>query len=227
MPDKISPGRARPNTTAGRTRRSIRLARQARTAAHTREGMLHAAAQALARRGLEATTMREIAREAGYTVPSLYAYFDGKQDIIEALLQQMGDQLTRTFTDPMPAGLTFPQKLELLLQRQLEFGQEWREAFKVIFAAKVKKSLGGMSRQPSFAGPYVDSLSRWLKEASRPEDLGGYEVDELAGMLQGILHATFDRWLRTRQPRRLADRASSIADLLLYGLRSQGRAAER
>ncbi len=189
--------------------------------------MLHAAAQAFARHGLEATTMREIAGEAGYTVPSLYAYFNGKQEIIEALLQQIGEQLTRTFTDPMPSGLAFPQKLELLLQRQLEFGQEWREAFKVIFAAKVKKDHGGISRQPSVAGPYLESLIRWLKESSRPEDLGGYEADELACMLQGILHATFDRWLRTRQPRRLADRASAITCLLLYGLLSERRPADR
>src|ERR1700731_4056808 len=109
MHDKIVSGRAQLNTTAGGTRPGTRQARQARSAAHTREGMLHAAAQALARHGLEATTMQEIAHEAGYTVPSLYAYFNGKQEIIEALLQQMGEQLTMTFTDPMPVGLTFPQ----------------------------------------------------------------------------------------------------------------------
>ena len=189
--------------------------------------MLHAAAQALARHGLEATTMQEIAREAGYTVPSLYAYFNGKQEIIEALLQQIGEQLTRTFTDPMPPGLAFPEKLELLLERQLEFGQEWREAFKVVFGARRKKDHGGISRQPSFAEPYLESLSRWLKEASLPEDLGGYEVDDLACMLRGILQATFDRWLRTRQPRRLADQASSITHLLLYGLLSERRPARR
>src|SRR5258708_2400414 len=227
MHDKIASGRARIKTTSGRTKPITRRARQARSAAHTRDGMLHAAAQAFARHGLEATTMREIAGEAGYTVPSLYAYFNGKQEIIEALLHQMGEQLTRTFTDPMPGGLTFPQKLELLLQRQLEFGQEWREAFKVIFAAKVKKDHGGIPGQPSFADPYLESLSCWLKQASRPEDLGGYEADELACMLQGILHATFHRWLRTRQPRRLADRAPSIADLLLYGVLSEGRPAGR
>jgi AcrR family transcriptional regulator len=227
MHDKIMSGRARMKTTAAQTRPVTRQARQARSAAHTREGMLHAAAQALAHHGLEATTMQEIAREAGYTVPSLYAYFNGKQEIIEALLQQIGEQLTRTFTDPMPPGLAFPQKLELLLQRQLEFGQEWREAFKVIFAAKAKKDHAGMPRQPSFAGPYLESLSRWLKEASRPEDRGGYDVDELACMLQGILHATFDHWLRTRQPRCLADRASSITSLLFYGLLSDRRSARR
>src|SRR5579872_6394343 len=190
-------------TTAGQTRRITNQARQ------VREGMLHAAAQAFARHGLQATTMQAIAREAGYTVPSLYAYFNGKQEIIEALLQQMGEQLNRTFSDPMPAGLTFPQMLELLLQRQLEFGQEWREAFKVIFAAKAKKE------------PYVESLRRWIKDVSRPEDLGGYDVDEFACMLQGILHATFDKWLRSHQPPRLADRASSITHLLFYGVLSE------
>jgi AcrR family transcriptional regulator len=221
MRDKIVSARPLVKTTAGQTRRITHQAQQ------VREGMLHAAAQALARRGLEATTMRDIAREAGYTVPSLYAYFNGKQDIIEALLQRMGEQLTRTFTDPMPAGLTFPQMLELLLQRQLEFGQEWREAFKVVFAAKLRKNHSGISRQRSFPDPYLDSLSRWLKDVSRPGDLGGYEVDEFACMLQGILHATFDQWLRTPQPPRLADRASSITHLLFYGVLSERRPARR
>jgi AcrR family transcriptional regulator len=209
MRDKILSARPLVKTTAGQTRRITNQAQQ------VRDGMLHAAAQAFARRGLEATTMQDIAREAGYTVPSLYAYFNGKQDIIEALLQRMDEQLTRTFTDPMPAGLTFPQMLELLLQRQLEFGQEWREAFKVIFAAKAKKE------------PYVQSLSRWISDVSRPEDLGGYEVEEFASMLLGILHATFDRWLRTRQPPRLAERASSITHLLFYGVLSERRPARR
>jgi AcrR family transcriptional regulator len=221
MRDKITPARPRTKANAGPTRRSTHQAQQ------VREGMLHAAAQALARRGLEATTMQEIAREAGYTVPSLYAYFSGKQDIIKALLQRMGEQLTRTFTDPMPAGLTFPQMLELLLQRQLEFGQEWREAFKVVFAARLKKDHDKISRQRSFPNPYLDSLSRWLKDVSRPEDLGGYDAEEFACMLQGILHATFDRWLRTRQPPRLADQASAITHLLFYGVLSERRPARR
>jgi len=138
-------------------------------------------------------------------------------------------------------GRVFPfdkNYLKFYLQRQLEFGQEWREAFKVIFAAKVKKDQGGVSRQPSFADPYLESLSRWLKEASRPEDRGGYEVDErlrqgaiVLGALAGgglVVLVLMERQRETAErlirrvlrvlPARVGDALWSIAEGLLHGL---------
>jgi AcrR family transcriptional regulator len=53
----------------------------------TRERILTAASDLFSRAGFEATTVKEIAREAQLTDPALYYYFPSKRDILAALLQ--------------------------------------------------------------------------------------------------------------------------------------------
>ncbi len=62
------------------------------TAFRTRE-ILAAARQVLEQRGLEAMTMEEIAGAAGLAKGTLYLYFQSKNDLIEALISQVGDNI--------------------------------------------------------------------------------------------------------------------------------------
>lgn len=56
----------------------------------TRRAMvLDAAKVVFAKVGLERASMREIAKQAGYTPGALYAYFSGKQELLAALLDDM------------------------------------------------------------------------------------------------------------------------------------------
>lgn len=192
---------------------------------HVREAMLRAAAEVLADRGLEATTMQHIAEEAGYTVPSLYAYFKGRQDLIDALLIRLDELMERTFTDSMPDGLSFRQKLELLVHRQLRFGEEWRAAYVVSFAAK--RSRPSTRNAPHQEDLYQALVVAWLQRHGGADDLGGYAEETFACVLHGMLTAVFQRWLATGLPERLADESAVIVRILLYGVagRDVGRGA--
>ena len=52
----------------------------------TRERILDVAERLFAQKGFAGTVVRDIAREAGLTAPSLYNHFDGKQALYEAVL---------------------------------------------------------------------------------------------------------------------------------------------
>ena len=52
----------------------------------TRERILDVAERLFAQKGLAGTAVRDIAREAGLTAPSLYNHFDGKQALYDAVL---------------------------------------------------------------------------------------------------------------------------------------------
>src|SRR5690349_21459634 len=99
--------------------------------ARKREGILHAAARAFARGGYHATTMQDIAREAGYTPPSLYAYFDGKEHIFVELAALLSREFIAVFDAPLPAALAFPDRLELLLRRLFEKAESYKDAVSV------------------------------------------------------------------------------------------------
>src|SRR5688572_33129542 len=102
-----------PQVDRARARRELEVARK-------REGILMAAARAFARSGYHATTMQDIAREAGYTPPSLYAYFEGKEHIFGELAALLSREFIAVFEEPMPAAAAFPERLTLLLRRLFE-----------------------------------------------------------------------------------------------------------
>lgn len=66
-----------------------RTARHPKQVHRIRESILDAAITVFARKGYQAATMHELAREAGYTAPSLYNYFPGKRQIFEALVDRL------------------------------------------------------------------------------------------------------------------------------------------
>jgi AcrR family transcriptional regulator len=70
-----------------RARTSAGTRQQARTEA-TRRKLLQAAERLFARDGFEATTLEDIAAEAGYTRGAFYANFGSKEDIFFALLER-------------------------------------------------------------------------------------------------------------------------------------------
>lgn len=55
--------------------------------------LLEATALELGDRGLDGLTTNHVARRAGASIGSLYQYFDSKEALIEALLQQQGGRL--------------------------------------------------------------------------------------------------------------------------------------
>lgn len=71
--------------------------------AAARERLYAIAIQLIATRGYEATTLRDIATEAGVSVGLLYRYFPNKQAVVLALYDQLSAEYARHAT-AMPAG---------------------------------------------------------------------------------------------------------------------------
>ncbi len=72
----------------------------------TRDSLISAARTVFERQGFAATRMGDIAAEAGVSHGTVYTYFDTKEDVLEATLQQLIDHLLESIgganlTDPM------------------------------------------------------------------------------------------------------------------------------
>ncbi|HUO48048.1 MAG TPA: helix-turn-helix domain-containing protein, partial [Acidimicrobiales bacterium] len=57
-----------------------------------RETILEAAWVVVREQGLAGLSMRDLARRAGVTTPTLYAYFESKYDIYDAMFGQAADE---------------------------------------------------------------------------------------------------------------------------------------
>jgi AcrR family transcriptional regulator len=75
-------------------------ARDPGTLVPTRERIVEAALRLFSERGTTAVSMRELADEAGVTVPGLYYHFASKADVIRALYEQRRER--EPLTPPRP-----------------------------------------------------------------------------------------------------------------------------
>jgi len=189
--------------------------RRAREIQHTRRDIVDAAARVFAEAGFHEATMQAIAREVGFTAASLYTYFASKDEIFAALVDDLAGALRATFEAPVPAGLTFDQRLELLLQRQLEVAVARRQALRILFDLGPSRRRCGAEEGPV---QYLKRLTAFLSAAGASERLR-CPPDEAARVLFGITQATFLPWIlesdvEVTEPAR---HASHVVDLFLRG----------
>lgn len=192
--------------------------RRAREIEHTRQDILEAAARAFARHGLQGATMRQIAQEAGYTAPALYTYFPSKQAIFDALVDHLLGQVLEVFEAPLPAGLTFAQKVELLLRRQLTLGDAQRDLFGILLAPQPAVLPAQADADGDPFGRYMAGLTDWMAEAAGEAGVGGRTPDELAWAYLGLEYAFLVRWVRGPGDRPLSEDVGRVLELFLRGV---------
>lgn len=201
-----------------------RTKRKAAEVEQVRERILEAAARAFSSVGYEAATMVAIAKEAGYTAPTLYSYFEGKPDIFEGLIALTLKEHRALFQKRMPAGLSFEQKLELLLQRQFELIDRRRDVVAFLLSLQWPPNstpqYRGKSARAAMAEVVLHSPAKWFAKQTTNTEFSGLDPDLLASLLSGITSALVDRWLRRDSDEPAASLAPLVKTTFLGALRA-------
>src|SRR5215472_4035768 len=90
----------------------------------TREQVLQAALRVFRRKGYAATTLEEIAQEAGFTRGAIYSHFEGKAQLYQLLIQQGFLRLNEAFEAAFDDSGTIEERLRSLFTRPLAFLEE-------------------------------------------------------------------------------------------------------
>jgi AcrR family transcriptional regulator len=203
--------------------------RRERNMAHARLDILEAATRAFARTGLHGTTMQDIAREAGYTAASLYTYFKSKQEIVDAMSTHLTDEYIAMFEAPLPDSLSFRQRFELMLQRQLEIVEKRRP----VFHAFIGEEMGGRlcsDESETFHKNFerrIGSLAEWLRHNAKPEDLGGNDPQIIARLLFGMAFGLLHQLREDVAHASFLDYASIITEFFFHGVSSKPKTGAR
>jgi AcrR family transcriptional regulator len=107
-------------------------ARRERTRERARRDILDSAAHVFARRGYAAATLAELAESAGYAAPSLYRYFESKEQIFQSLLEMISAEVQEVFDAPVDRGLPLPERLAALLHALQRLAEGRRETLDLL-----------------------------------------------------------------------------------------------
>lgn len=188
-----------------------------------RDAMLDAATAVFARKGYAAATMKEIAAEAGYTAPAFYNYFEGKEQLFEALLARTFEEIMATLVEPTPPARDFPRRLEALMHRQFALADVRTDTFRVLMSAQVTPTAevaGESSLRPEPEGyrRLMSLLTAWFASAAGGPRVGRLEARDAAMVYMAVIQAFHAQWMAERPAGRFVDRVGLVLDVVLRGL---------
>jgi AcrR family transcriptional regulator len=93
-----------------------------------KQQILRAAMKLFSERGLDGTSIRDIARESGYTNPALYKHFAGKEELALHLFETCHRRLWTKCHAAIDAAKTFDDKLEAYIGQVLALVDEHPDA---------------------------------------------------------------------------------------------------
>lgn len=156
----------------------------------TRKMILAVTRNMIADKGYENVTLRAIAREADYSPAGLYEYFESKDDLIEALCEQVNEELVEALNQ-IPATHSISEKLLEMSLAYVRFGLENRALFRLMGnIPSRRRSLDEPAIQGS-AYSLILGLVQALINESRSIGSASYAAEEITyglwALMQGMV----------------------------------------
>ena len=198
-----------------------RRSRVRMTRAERREQLIDVARALFAERGLEGTSVEEIAAHAGVSKPVVYEHFGGKEGLYAVVV----DREVRTLHDAIRTALTTPRAnpralIELGTLALLDYIDDHPNGFRII-----SRDSSATSPEGSFATILSDIASRvegLLANEFTKRELDAQTAPMYAQMLVGLVALAGQWWMDTREEQQLDKPvvAAHLVNLAWYGMRN-------
>jgi len=155
-----------------------------------RQHILDTALGLMAQRGVDGTSMRDLATAAGLNVASLYHYFPSKRDLLVAVLEERG--FISDLAAPSPASLTRDPAGALadLLDDILRSMLEVEDFIRLMLGEVMRGDETAFAVGAELFAATQESLERWLAD-SEPDICEGPGPAAVARMLRAMVVGLF------------------------------------
>ncbi len=156
-----------------------------------RDDILAAATSILEESGSEeAVTLRAVARRASITAPSIYAHFEDRDAVIEAVLDSAFSDLSAAILHAMEAERDPVDRLHAGCLAYLDFARDRPHRYRTLFGRRRDLPALGFGGDVDLAGERAGELAAHLTEANNSaQTLGTFSVlvDHHAGLQAAII----------------------------------------
>lgn len=177
-----------------------------------------AAADPFAERGLDATTMEDLAATTGVPKATLYYYFESKEDILAFLFTEILDEVANAVADAAKAGGTASERLAAVVAAHLRVFDRFPMASRAL-----QFDLGRAARLPQIAervdSAFVDPVHDLLVEGAADGSLRTIDHPRLVAIaILGAVAATGINALTVHPRRRVGPVVDSVVEFVLGGV---------
>jgi AcrR family transcriptional regulator len=164
----------------------------------TFERLLAVAGELFAAKGYHATTMRDLSKESGLGLGSIYYYFRSKEELVQAFYMRFNRKLIMEFAASRGEYKSFPDAVGLLLRLKIKRLGPHRDLLKVIMKEAIDpdSSLSPLSQESSpVLRMNLDLLEQLAEETQFGKPARRAEIAKMTWLIHLML-LTF--WLHDR-----------------------------
>ncbi|HEV7766932.1 MAG TPA: TetR/AcrR family transcriptional regulator [Thermoanaerobaculia bacterium] len=187
------------------------------------ESIQDAAMRVIARKGIEETTIQNIADEAGIAKGTVYVYFRDRDELLAKTADRAFEGLVNDLRPQFETSGPFADRLRGLVQRQLRFFDEHRALFRATLALTQRETELRKQGTRCYT-EYAAMLAQFLTDASAAGELrSDIDPQELAAVYRDCVRGVIIRRLdqKVQKARKsVEDDAELIVSILLHGIQS-------
>lgn len=187
------------------------------------QSIQQAAMRVIARRGMNAATMAEIAKEAGVAKGTIYLYFRDRDELVERTFETAIGELHEKIDAALALELPFEDKLRAVITAQLAFFRENAEFFRLYISLRMPEGSAQQQRrhrrtcQPQYQAR-VRAFAAVLEAAMKVGEIREADPYRLAlFLIEGSTAITLERLTEAAPPAEEED-VDLIVGLVLDGI---------
>src|SRR5688500_4234353 len=190
------------------------------------QSIQEATMRVIARKGMAAATMQEIADEARVAKGTIYLYFRDRDELVEKTFESAMAHLMLRIDAALDASVPFEQKIRDVIAAQLSFFHQNREFFRLYLSMRMPEGTPERQRrqkrtcQPQYR-VRVQKFAAVLNEAMERGELRPMNPSRLAlFIIEGSTAVILERLTEESSPAEDAD-VELVAGLILDGVRKR------
>ncbi|WP_327408098.1 TetR/AcrR family transcriptional regulator [Streptomyces sp. NBC_01281] len=174
----------------------------------SRERIVAGAADMISRRGLSATSIREMAKHAGAPLGSTYHYFpEGKQQLAAEAVRHTGDRVARSLATELAAGPAAGLDAFVALWRRIVVDTDFHAGCPVLAVAIEEPSAAEVSPALAAAAEVFEQWEDLLAISLREHGAGAEQAAQIATLIVASVEGTV-AMCRTRRSTEPLDRTA-------------------
>lgn len=184
--------------------------------------ILKAAVDLISEHGFERTTVDEIASRANVGKGTIYLYFENKEKILIAILENGIQTIIRKLEQILCEPGDFRERLQTLLTEHLQFADEHREFYKVLIKERLNtKLIGDKSAQDRIMEKHKkvhQLITQFMQVGIDQNQLRNGDPNLYAFAFNGIVSQFCFHWLSEGENSSLVEQVPVILDLFYNGV---------
>ncbi|UTT67704.1 TetR/AcrR family transcriptional regulator [Janibacter sp. CX7] len=168
------------------------------TAAARREQLVDVGRRVFAAKGVDGTSVEDLAATAGVSKPVVYEHFGGKEGLYAVVVDRELRALTDAVTASLTAGGSDRETIERAALALLDYIEDSPDGFRILV-----RDVSGTAPSGTYASLLSDvaaEVAHLLSDAFEQRELESRYAPMYAQMLVGLVSLTGQWWLETRTP---------------------------